>query len=166
MSVAPPSADKTASRNRRSSVWMWLFGVVLIACSAIFIVMTRRWPMVGDAALIRYSVFLIQHGWAPYRDFVDINMPGAYWATNLGMHLAPSSDVSWRIFDFGLVALAGMGYFFIARPYSRFAALFATAMLLLIHGQDGVQQAGQRDLVIAVLLVLAVACLLEAVRQT
>jgi Dolichyl-phosphate-mannose-protein mannosyltransferase len=34
-----------------------------------------------------------------------------------------------------------------------------------VHGQDGVQQAGQRDLVIAVLLVLAVAFLLEAVRR-
>jgi hypothetical protein len=165
MSVSPPFADEIPSRNRMSSVWMWLFGAVLIACSATFIVMTRHWPMVGDAALIRYSVFLIQHGWAPYRDFVDINMPGAYWATNLGMHLAPSADVSWRIFDLGLVALAGVGYLFIARPYARFAALFATAMLLLVHGQDGVQQAGQRDLVIAVLLVLAVACLLEAVRQ-
>jgi hypothetical protein len=36
---------------------------------------------------------------------------------------------------------------------------------LLVHGQDGVQQAGQRDLVIAMLLVLAFACLLEAMRQ-
>jgi hypothetical protein len=127
--------------------------------------MTRHWPVVGDAALIRYCVFLIQHGWAPYRDFTDINMPGAYLATAIGMHLAPLADVSWRIFDLGLIALAGVGYFMIARPYSRFAALFATAMLLLVHGQDGVQQAGQRDLVIAVLLVLAVAFLLEAVRQ-
>jgi Dolichyl-phosphate-mannose-protein mannosyltransferase len=58
-----------------------------------------------------------------------------------------------------------VGYFFIVRPYSRFAALFATSLLLLVHGQDGVQQAGQRDLVIAVLLVLAVAFLLEAVRR-
>jgi hypothetical protein len=38
-------------------------------------------------------------------------------------------------------------------------------MLLLVHGQDGVQQAGQRDLVIAALLVVAVAFLLEAVRR-
>ncbi len=38
-------------------------------------------------------------------------------------------------------------------------------MLLLVHGQDGVQQAGQRDLVIAALLVVAVAFLLEAIRR-
>jgi hypothetical protein len=163
MRASPPVADEIPAGRRTSAAW--LFAAALIACSVIFVVMTRRWPMVGDAALIRYSVFLIQHGWAPYRDFVDINMPGAYWATSLGMHLAPSPDVSWRIFDLGLVALAGVGYFFIARPYSRFAALFATVMLLLVHGQDGVQQAGQRDLVIAVLLVLAIAFLLEAVRQ-
>jgi hypothetical protein len=34
-----------------------------------------------------------------------------------------------------------------------------------VHGQDGVQQAGQRDLMIAVLLVIAVAFLLETVRR-
>jgi hypothetical protein len=165
MSAPPPVADEASSHNRISSVWLWLLGAVLIVCSVVFVVMTRHWPMVGDAALIRYIVFLIQHGWAPYRDFLDINMPGAYLATAFGMHLAGSADVSWRIFDLGLIALAGVGYFFIAWPYSRFAALFATGMLLLVHGQDGVQQAGQRDLVIAVLLVLAMAFLLEAVRR-
>jgi hypothetical protein len=165
MSAPPPLANETPSPDRIVSVWLWFLSAVLIVCSAVFVWMTRDWPMVGDAALIRYIVFLIQHGWTPYRDFLDINMPGAYLATAFGMHLAGSADVSWRIFDLGLVGLAGVGYFVIARPYSRFAALFAAAMLLLVHGQDGVQQAGQRDLVIAVLLVLAVAFLLEAVRQ-
>ena len=138
---------------------------MLIACSLIFLVMRRHWPMVGDAALLRYAVFLMGHGWTPYRDFVDINLPGAYWATTFGMNLAGSVDASWRIFDVGLIGLTGLGYYVIARPYSRFAALFATAMLLLVHGQDGVQQAGQRDLVMAALLVVAVAFLLEAVRR-
>ncbi len=161
----PLFADEIRSRSRITLAWMWLFGAVLIACSLILLVMRRHWPMVGDAALLRYAVFLMQHGWTPYRDIVDINMPGAYWATSFGMHLAASADMSWRIFDVGLIGLTGLGYFVIARPYSRFAALFATAMLLLVHGQDGVQQAGQRDLVIAALLVVAVAFLLEAVRR-
>jgi Dolichyl-phosphate-mannose-protein mannosyltransferase len=165
MSAPPALTDETSSHPRVASVWLWLFGAVLIACSLMFLVMTRQWPMVGDAALLRYTVFLIRHGWAPYRDFVDINMPGAYWATAFGMGLADSANASWRIFDLGLIALTGVSYFVIARPYSRFAALFATAMLLLVHGQDGVQQAGQRDLVIAALLVMAVAFLLEAVRR-
>jgi hypothetical protein len=165
MSAAPALTNQTSSRPRVASAWLWFFGAVLIACSLIFLVMSRQWPMVGDAALLRYTVFLIRHGWAPYRDFVDINMPGAYWATAFGMNLADSANVSWRIFDLGLIALTGVSYFVIARPYSRFAALFATAMLLLVHGQDGVQQAGQRDLVIAALLVMAVTFLLEAVRR-
>lgn len=155
----------TASRERRFFSVIPLLGTVLVACAVSFVIITRYWPMVGDAALLHYDVFLIQHGWAPYRDFVDINMPGAYWATALAMHLPGQPDAAWRVFDLALVALAGAGYYFIARPYSRFAALFATVLLLLVHGQDGVQQAGQRDLVIAVLLLLAFACLLEALRQ-
>jgi dolichyl-phosphate-mannose-protein mannosyltransferase len=165
MPATPVLIDQASSHNRITSAWLWLFGAVLVACSLIFLVMRRNWPMVGDAALLRYAVFLIRHGWTPYQDIVDINMPGAYWATAFGMNLAGSVDASWRVFDVGLIALTGLGYFAIARPYSRFAALFATAMLLLVHGQDGVQQAGQRDLVIAALLVVAVAFLLEAVRR-
>ena len=165
MPASPAPTKETSSHNRIVTASLWFFGVVLVVCSLLFIVMRRDWPMVGDAALLRYAVFLIQHGWAPYRDFVDINMPGAYWATSVGLTLAPSADASWRIFDLGLVALTGIGYFAITRPYSHFAALFATAMLLLVHGQDGVQQAGQRDLVMAALLVAAVAFLLEAVRR-
>src|SRR5690242_8982790 len=136
---------------------LWLLSAALIGCGVVFVVMTRHWPMVGDAALLHYNVFLIQHGWAPYRDFVDINLPGAYWATALAMHLPGQPDIAWRIFDLALVALAGLGYYVIAKPYSRFAALFATVMLLLVHGQDGIQQAGQRDLVIATLLILSFA---------
>ncbi|HZD77981.1 MAG TPA: hypothetical protein VE218_13320, partial [Acidobacteriaceae bacterium] len=125
MSAAPALTNESSSRPRVASAWLWFFGAVSIACSLIFLVMSRQWPMVGDAALLRYTVFLIQHGWAPYRDFVDINMPGAYWATAFGMHLADSANVSWRIFDLGLIALTGVSYFVITRPYSRFAALFA-----------------------------------------
>ncbi len=121
--------------------------------------------MVGDAALIHYTVFLIQHGWTPYRDFTDINMPGAYAFTALGMHLPGQPDAGWRLLDLGLTALTGVGYYIIARPNSRFASWMATALFLLVHGQDGVQQTGQRDQVIAVLLVLAVASLLEAMRR-
>lgn len=165
MSATPVLTDQSSSHSEIASVWLWLLGAVLVGCSLIFLVMRRHWPMVGDAALLRYAVFLMAHGWTPYRDFVDINLPGAYWATAFGMNLDGSVDASWRIFDVGLIGLTGLGYFVIARPYSRFAALFATAMLLLVHGQDGVQQAGQRDLVMAALLVVAVAFLLEAVRR-
>lgn len=139
----------------------WALAAVLAVLVVAFVALTRHWPMVGDAALLHYSVFLIEHGWVPYRDLPDINMPGAYWATAAAMKLPGQPDVAWRIFDLGLVALAGCGYYVIARPYSRFAALFATAMLLLVHGQDGVQQAGQRDLAIAVLLILGSAALIE-----
>ncbi|HEY3990731.1 MAG TPA: glycosyltransferase family 39 protein [Acidobacteriaceae bacterium] len=169
MTGSPPlhvsSVSSVSSRERQIAVVLWVCGAVLIGCAAVFVVMTRHWPMVGDAALLHYVVFLIEHGWAPYRDFADVNMPGAYAVTALGMLLPGQPDAAWRVFDLALVALAGVGYYAIARPYSRFAALFATVLLLLVHGQDGVQQAGQRDLVIAALLLLGVASLVEGLRR-
>jgi hypothetical protein len=165
MSASRAHPDEPTLCQRYRSASVWLCTAVLVACAIAFIVATRHWPMVGDAAQMHYTVFLIRHGWIPYRDFLDVNMPGAYLVTAIAMHLPGPEDLSWRFFDLTLVAATGIGYLMIARPYSRFAALFATVLLLLVHGQDGVQQAGQRDLVIAALTTLAVAFLLEATRK-
>jgi Dolichyl-phosphate-mannose-protein mannosyltransferase len=164
--IPPPAASSlppaTAPRFQRPL--LLAFSSLLILSAAAFVAITRHWPVVADAALMQYTVFLIGHGWAPYRDLLDVNMPGAYLATAIGMRLPGSLEASWRLFDLSLVAAAGAAYYAIARPYSRFAALFAGVMLLLVHGQDGIQQAGQRDLAMAVLLLAGVAFLLTAIR--
>lgn len=159
-----PTQESTAAL-RFDRAMVLAFSGILALLAAAFVMVSRHWPVVSDAALMQYTVFLIQHGWSPYRDFLDVNMPGAYLVTAAAMHLPATANTAWRIFDLGLVLAAGAGYYAIARVYSRFAAVFAAGLLLLVHGQDGIQQAGQRDLVMAVLLLLGVASLLEAVRR-
>jgi hypothetical protein len=138
---------------------------VLAVCSIACVVLTAHWPMVQDAATMHYAVFLIERGWTPYRDFQDVNMPGSYLVTGVAMHLLGPGNLGWRLFDLSLMAAAAAAYWAIARPYSRFAALWAAALLLVVHARDGIQQAGQRDLVMAVLELAAVAFLLLCLRQ-
>lgn len=131
---------------------------------AFFVVTTRHWPLIGDASIIRYVVFLMSHGFAPYRDIVDINMPGAYFVDWFVLHIFGSGNAAWRIFDFALLAAAGLSMIGISHHTDWLAGLTAAAVFAVLHGADGVAQTGQRDLTIAVLLLVSLTLFLHWIR--
>ena len=130
----------------------------------LFFFWTWRWPLIGDASLMHYIVFLMERGWAPYRDFGDMNMPGSYLVELAGMHVFGMGALAWRLFDFTLLGLAAVAFFVIARRGQWLAGLFAASLFILIHGRDGVEQGGQRDLTMAVCLIAGTALLAAALR--
>lgn len=146
-------------------VTKWVSCFVLLLCAIFFAITTIHWPLTGDAAIMHYVVFLIDHGRKPYRDFADINMPGAWLTHFVVIHVAGSGSLTWRLFDYLLMVLATVGMVSIAQLASRFAGLFAGCIFTLIHGQDGIYEPGQRDFIISVLVVLALAALFSAVRR-
>ncbi len=104
------------SRQNFSS---WLLPSLLgvLACSVtVFVVRTWHWPLVGDAPLMHYVVFLIGRGLVPYRDIVDINMPGTYAIEGLVIHLFSGGALAWRLFDLSLCGLATAAMMVLARP--------------------------------------------------
>ncbi len=147
------------------STLKFVFASVLAICVGIFVYATWHWPLVGDEGLIRYVNFLMSHGMAPYRDIVDINMPGAYAVDWLAQHIFGSSSLAWRMFDFTLLGLGTIAAITIAWPYDWLAGIYGSALFILIHGRDGIDQIGQRDLTISVLLLAAAASLLYASRK-
>ncbi|HEY4380927.1 MAG TPA: hypothetical protein VGN01_11315 [Acidobacteriaceae bacterium] len=132
---------------------------------AIFVVRTWHWPLVGDAALMHYVVFLMDHGFAPYRDIIDPNMPGTYFIQGAVIHLLGGSALAWRIFDLLLLAASGLAMVVIALPYDWFAGVFAATLFALIHGRDGLIDVGQRDLMMTVWLVFGYMLLFQAMRS-
>ncbi len=142
--------------------------VFLVGCVTAFFWSTRHWPLVNDPALMHYVVFLMGRGMAPYRDIHDINLPGAYAPEWLSMVLASLLHVSnaamWRVMDWLLMGLAALAMLRIAGRFHRFAGVVAGSLFALYHGRDGVGQAGQRDLVLTVLLLWATERLLGAMR--
>ncbi len=139
--------------------------ILLLVSVGIFVALTWHWPFVGDAVLMHYAVFLMRHGFVPYRDIVDINMPGTYFVSWAISHIYGSSALGFRIFDFSLCAIAAVAMIAIARPYDGLAGAYAAVLLMLLHGRDGVAQSGQRDLIMAVLLLAACAFLFHALRK-
>jgi hypothetical protein len=138
--------------------------VLLLLCLGRILMRIVSWPLIGDASLIHYAVFLIDHGKAPYRDIQEINMPGAYFIDWLVMHLLGTGAIAWHIFDIVLVVSTFIAGLFVALPYDWFAGLFACALFGMIHARDGMTQSGQRDLSIAVLALFSYALVFLALR--
>ena len=141
-----------------------LLASVLLFCAAAFVVVSWRWPLVGDAALMHYVVFLMRQGWAPYREIVDLNLPGTYAAEALAMAALGPGALGWRVYDLGLLAAIGLEMGAICGRRSWFAAVWAGCVFALVHGRDGLIDTGQRDLLMAV-LVLGGCCVLVCVRR-
>jgi hypothetical protein len=138
---------------------------VLVASVAVFVTRTFHWRLVNDAAQIDYACFLMDHGMAPYKDIVELNMPGIYMVNWGVMHTLGGGARAWRVFDYSLLALAALAMAWIAQPYGWLGGAFGGALFALFHGRDGPAQAGQRDLIIAVLLLFAYAFLFDALRR-
>ena len=148
----------------------------MAACLVFFIADTLHWPLVGDAVSVHYLILLMQHGMAPYRQIVDAQMPGTYLIDWAVMHTFGGGALGLRLFDFTLLAGAMVAMIAIAWPNQhssiksvlrddRWAAFLAGGLFALVHGRDGIPQAGQRDLIMAVLLLAAYACTFHAVRR-
>jgi hypothetical protein len=138
---------------------------VLLACLAGTLWIGRDWPLVHDASIMHYMVFLMEHGLAPYRDVPDFNMPGAHLSEALVMHTLGGDAAAWRLWDLILGLLATGACVWIAGPGLRWAGVAAGALGYLIHLADGALNLGQRDWLVAVLLLGALGCLSSALRR-
>ena len=152
--------------DRLYTITRTLASVFLMMCLLLFVTRTWHWPLMGDAALMHYVVFLMDHGLAPYRDIVDPNMPTTLLLEGAVMHLFGGNSLTWRLFDLFLLAISAVAMLVICKPYSRFAALFAASLFALIHGRDGLVELGQRDLTITACLLIAYAFLFSGLRFT
>lgn len=142
-----------------------LLGLWLVLLVAAFVVVSRQWPLVGDVSYLHYVVFLMRHGMVPYRDIVDMNLPGAYMLESAVMQMFGPGSPGWRIYDFALLAIGAVSMVAILRRQGWLAGVFAAAMFVLVHGQDGEIMSGERDFAVAVFLLAAVALLFVAWRR-
>ena len=155
---------KTASLLPHVQFVFWLkaaLSAVLLGCTAAFVAISRRWPLVGDAPLMHYVVLLMRHGMVPYREIVDLNLPGTYAAEAAVMVVLGPGAAAWRVYDLGLLLAIGLGMGAIAGRARWFAAVWAGCVFALVHGRDGLIDTGQRDLLLTALVVWACAFLLK-----
>ncbi len=158
-----PSVALTKGTSRLADWLVALACVVAAVSCALALAAAWRWPLVGDAALMRYVVFLLHAGCAPYREIIDINLPGSYFVEWCAMHVFGAGAHGLRLYDGVLCALAIIGVVVLSAHglRARLCGLLAGLLFVLIHLRDGVVQGGERDLAMAVLVLLAYAVLLR-----
>lgn len=158
---------KASSQEHNSPYNIFRLGLILTFTFVMlwFVMYSWRWPLIWDMQVMHYVSFLMDRGWAPYRQIWDMNMPGAYLFEQWALHLFGNSDMGWRLWDFTLCGVLTAGAVSIARPYDWVAGFVAAGSFILIHGAEGPENAGQREQVIATLLVVGTALLFESVRR-
>jgi hypothetical protein len=173
------SGTAAGEATQAIAIFYYLLAACLITSALLFFLWSWHWPLVGDASAMHYLVFLMQRGWIPYRQLGDQQFPGAYLIEFAGMRIFGMSSLSWRVYDFVLLGIASFAFFAVTRSCRKqrdhistgdrnidwLPGLFSACLFILIHGRDGLEQSGQRDFVMAVMLLGATAFLFAAVRQ-
>jgi hypothetical protein len=125
-------------------------GAGLLLVAGVLVVARRvwcslDWPLVHDAPLMHYVAWRIGEGAVPYRDVFDMNFPGVYVLHLLVLRGLGTTDLAWRLFDLGWLALAALAVAVLAWPWGRLAALAGALLFALYHLAGGAWQSGQRD---------------------
>lgn len=103
---------------------------------------------------MHYVIFLMRHGYVPYRDITEINLPGSYLMEWVGMKFFGSGDVGWRCYDVFLTAISAICAWYLTRLRGRTASYCAATLIVIYHLGRGVFEAGQRDFEMSVLLMI------------
>jgi hypothetical protein len=150
----------------RLGSWMLRFVAIYnVIAVVIAVAIARNWPLVHDAPLLHYVVFLMDHGRAPYREILDMNMPGTYMLEWGVMHILGGGSGGWWCWSVitGLVTILSCAW--IAGETKRAAGIAAGAWIYLVQLRGGAMNLGQRDWIVAVLLLVAFGCIFESIRK-
>ena len=139
--------------------------LVLIASIGYYVVFSWHWPILRDTSIMHYVNFLIDHGFRPYRDITDNNLPGAYLADRVGGIIFGTGDLGWRIYDFALLAAITTAMIVIALPCDWVAGVFGGLMFALLHGSEGPDFPVEREEILTALLVVGLAFLILSIRH-
>lgn len=116
------------------------------------------WTLVADTAIFHYIGWRITEGAVPYRDIIDINLPGTYLLHAAAIALMGKSDAALRAFDLGMLFVACAGIAVFCWRISKSYALVGALLFANFHLWMGIVSVGQRDFLMAPFLIWALYC--------
>jgi hypothetical protein len=151
----------------RSLARLRLLGfIAFLAVFAYYIWDTLHWPMTWDTPIMHYVRFLITRGFKPYSQITDMNLPGCYLTEGWGMAVFGWSDLSWRVYEFFLMAVLAISGMVLGGSRHWFAGIFTATYFLVMHASEGPRVATERDELMAILLIAATALVFVAIRRS
>ena len=124
------------------------------ALAALLAWRSLTWPVIHDIALMHYVAWRIGEGATPYRDLFDMNQPGTYLIHLAVLRTLGGGDLAWRIVDLAWLAATAGAIAAFAAPWGALASAAGAFVFATYHLAGGAWQAGQRDFLVCVLLLL------------
>lgn len=128
-------------------------GILLFSC-VVTVIRSMDWPLIHDAPLLHFISSEILAGAAPYKDIIDMNMPGTYLLHMLAITTLGAGDLGWRIFDLIWLGFAAGALFFFTRSFGNWISVFTSAFYIAFHLSQGPIRLGQRDFLMIPFLML------------
>ncbi len=163
--VGMPTTTAASQARWPSSLVRWLLIASLAAGVLWCAFASAGWKLMVDSPIMHYVLFLMSHGFQPYSQIQDNNLPGSYMAEWVGTHLFGTGDLGWRFFEWLELAISTAAMIVIARPYDWAAGFFGGAVFFLLHTSEGPYFSGERELTLAMLVLVGYAALFQAVRR-
>ena len=154
-----PTITDTALKYMR-----WAACLLAAGLFAYYVAASLHWMVLWDGAVMHYIYFLITRGFHPYSDITDMNLPGCYLTEGWAMAVFGWGDLSWRIYEYFLMAVLAVSGMVIGGARHWMAGVYVALFFLLMHGAEGPMMAVERDEVMMVMLVCATAFLFIAIR--
>ena len=146
------------STGEAGSWELWALRALLTALLGLtlaLLLLSLHWPLIHDAPLMHYIAWRIGEGAVPYRDVVDMNMPGTYLVHMGALAVLGESDAAWRTLDALWLAATCGALTALCRPFGWRPALIASLLTASYHLAAGPARMGQRDFLIVAPLLLA-----------
>lgn len=151
--------------GRQAPVLRFIGIGILLASGTCYAIFTIHWPWMWDTQVFHYAVFLMRHGWVPYKDIYDMNMPGCYLLEQWAMSIFGGGDLGWRFYEFTLLGSMTCAACFIALPYDWAAGLLTGVVFAIFHGIKGPPLSTERDEIITVFVFIGYAFQFAALRK-
>jgi len=121
------------------------------------------WQIQIDGSTLHYIAYLItEHGFVPYRDIFDPNMPGTYLFHMAIGKVVGYSDLAFRLVDVAWLTATLIVTWLIMKPVGRTVALASCLLFGLIYLGAGPYMSLQRDFIailpMATALLIATRC--------
>ena len=165
MDTSQAAADRPVVLTGGMKLFSRILVITGVTLLGIALVLSRQWPLLHDAAIMHYVVFLMDHGWRPWADIIDINMPGSYMVEWFAIHVFGGGNVAWRLFDIATIAVVIASATAIAPREDRWAGFMGGAATALFHLSNGPIDVGERDWFLMMFLLTATAFYISALRQ-
>ncbi|MDM8557616.1 hypothetical protein [Candidatus Parabeggiatoa sp. HSG14] len=141
-----------------------LFLALLATLFLVELGLSLHWRLLSDSAFLHYVAYLInEHGFVPYRDIFEVNMPGTYLFHMAIGRMFGYSDFAFRMVDVAWLTATLTVTWFLMKPFGQLVASASCLLFGLIYLGVGPLMSLERDTI--VILPIATALLLATQRR-